>query len=212
MSSSANPNQVVTLVSRHSAFLPFALSRYRRQWFLTYPRPYGMTSPQGQRIHSMLNIPDTSVDEAYARRHFWLYDPDSLPYDPEKDSEERFIGSRIHILLDSETPVVKLTGRTRTERSKSPRDYGKEFTCYEFEVLIPDEGLLRQCYYCFAWEGEGRMTRFTACGDDVFWCEECKERGKVVASVSGIADKFYRDILAPTFDRNTLARDSLYYC
>lgn len=55
---------------------------------------------------------------------------------------KRYINSAIHILLDSETPIARLTGRVRLEKSN-----GKGIVCHEVEVIIPDQGLMRQCYY-----------------------------------------------------------------
>lgn len=78
----------------------------------------------------------------------------------------------IHMLLDSENQGVRLTGRMRTESSNYPPEHGKDIVCYEVEVLFPDEGLLRQCYYCLCWEACGPIRRFSQCGDDTFWCEE----------------------------------------
>lgn len=97
----------------------------------------------------------------------------SQPYNPsEKDDEsKKYVSFPIHIVLDSQTPVARLTGRTRTEKSKSAQDNGKEIVVHEVEVIIPDEGLLRQCYYCLAWEASGETTRWAAFADDSYWCE-----------------------------------------
>ena len=181
MSSEAKSTQLTqstttltSLVSRHSAGLSLALSRYKRQWFLSYPRAYGMVAFPGQRIVCKLNTPDQSADEAYARNHFWLNaDMPSQPYDPaEKDDEsKKYIMSPIHILLESETPVARLTGRTRTEKSNPWQDNGKEITCYEVEVTLPEDGLQRQCYYCLCWEYEGETERLVPFADDMYWCE-----------------------------------------
>lgn len=75
------------------------------------------------------------------------------------------------MLLDSETPVARLTGRTRAEKSNNWQDNGKEIVCHEVEVIMPDEGLVRQCYYCLGWEGEGEETRLTSFADETYWCE-----------------------------------------
>lgn len=169
---SSESSQVFTLISRHFSFLPLSLSRYKRQWFLTFPRAYGMVAFPGQRIYCTLNTPDYSVD-SYASRHFWLNASiSSQPYDPKSDGDKKLIGSPIHLLLDSENQGVRLTGRMRTESPNDRSEQRKDVVCYEVEVLFPDEGLLRQCYYCLCWEANGPIRRFSQCGDDTFWCEE----------------------------------------
>ncbi|KIJ55347.1 hypothetical protein M422DRAFT_63455 [Sphaerobolus stellatus SS14] len=152
--------QVVQLSSRHSAFISISLSRYKRQWFLTYPRAYGMTDPPGQRILCSLNVPDPKVTEIHAKRYFWLNPsmPNS-PYNP-KDPDylsQKWIASLIHMLLDSEPSVARLTGQTRVEPSQASN--GGDITCFEVEATLPDKGLLRQCYYCLACEGEAPLDR-----------------------------------------------------
>ncbi|KAK7454016.1 hypothetical protein VKT23_011527 [Stygiomarasmius scandens] len=168
-----NDPEVIQFASRHSAGIAESLSRYKRKWYLTYSRPYGMVDPPGTRIFCSLNAPDETMEEAYARRCFWL-NPNvpGAPYKPDDPgyATQMWIGSPIHILLDSKPSVVKLTGRTRTEKSSVRGKGEEEIACFELEVTIPDEGLLRQCYYCLAWEAGGAMERWKSCGDDVFWC------------------------------------------
>jgi len=80
------------------------------------------------------------------------------------------------MLLEAKPPVVSMTGRMRAETSQAwGAEEGQQTVSYEMEVLVPDEGLLRQCYYCLEWEGLGRPTRFKKCGDDLFWCESVSE-------------------------------------
>ncbi|EIM86599.1 uncharacterized protein STEHIDRAFT_156905 [Stereum hirsutum FP-91666 SS1] len=209
---SSESNQVFTLVSRHFSFLPLSLSRYKRQWFLTYPRAYGMVAYPGQRIFCTLNTPDSTVDSTYASRHFWLNATfKSEPYNPDSDGDKKFVGSPIHMLLDSENQGVRLTGRMRTESSNYPPEHGKDIVCYEVEVLFPDEGLLRQCYYCLCWEACGPIRRFSQYGDDTFWCEECEKRGQTASFFSGFAEKMYYDSIASKFIHGSQPRDSLYH-
>ena len=181
MSSEAKSTQLTqstttltSLVSRHSAGLSLALSRYKRQWFLSYPRAYGMVAYPGQRILCKLNLPDQNADEAYARNHFWLNATmESEPYDPtEEDYENKeYVASPIHILLDSMTPVARLTGRIRAEKSHLRQDGGMQVVCREVEIIMPEEGLQRQCYYCLGLESEGETDRFVPFADDMYWCE-----------------------------------------
>ena len=132
------------LYSRHSAGLALSLSRYRAKWFLTYPRAYGMVAYPGQRIMFMLNQPDSSEDDEHSRHLLWLNPTSEIyPYIPNQPAH---LASPIHILLDSETPIARLTGRMRSEPSNFRPSNGKERVCYEVEILMQDEGLLRQCY------------------------------------------------------------------
>ncbi|KAE9392223.1 hypothetical protein BT96DRAFT_924848 [Gymnopus androsaceus JB14] len=215
--------QVISFSSRHFAGLEVSLSRYKRRWFITFPRAYGMIAPQ--RILSPLNIPDDNMPEEHARNHFW-YNPsvtgneNQVPYKPD-DPEARL--SPIHMLLDGKAimrtihypdvpQIARMTGRMRSERSSS-QDYskGKEVVCYEVEVLIPDEGLLRQCYYCLAWEASGPMKRWKPCGEYMFWCGWCQSRGWLVSSTTGAWGKLLRDTWTPLLNKNYYRpRDSLY--
>ena len=165
----SNSHLVTCLYSRHSAGLAISLSRHRTKWFLTYPRAYGMVAYPGQRIVSMLNRPHSNEDGEHARHSFWLNPTSETdPYAPDQPAH---MVSPIHILLDSETPVAKLSGRMRTEPSNFKPDNGKERVCYEVEIFMPDTGLLRQCYYCLSWEHQSQTNRWKVCGDDVYWCK-----------------------------------------
>ncbi|KAF4616801.1 hypothetical protein D9613_008408 [Agrocybe pediades] len=203
-------DEVITFSSRHTGGISLSLSRYHRQWFITFPRAYGMIAPQ--RISKSLNDPKaaSSETEEHSRNHFWLNSTvPSSPYDPE-DTESKHIGSTIHELLDADPKIARLTGRKRMEVSRAYDGEGKETECLEVEVLIPESGLLNQCYYCLAWEVQGQEQRFKSCGDDAFWCSSCESKGAVASSVSGTLEKLTRDKIFPLIDKNTEARDSLY--
>ena len=133
------------------------------------------------RISKSLNDPKAASNETeeHTRNHFWL-NPNvpSSPYNPEEPDfgEKKYIGSTIHELLDAEPQVARLTGRKRKEVSRAFDEEGKEVECVEVEVLIPESGLLHQCYYCLAWETEGETERFNSCGDDTYWCASVSTR------------------------------------
>ncbi|KAK7454024.1 hypothetical protein VKT23_011535 [Stygiomarasmius scandens] len=205
--------EVIGFYSRHSAGITESLSRYKRKWYLTYSRPYGMVDPPGTRIVCSLNTPDETVSEEYARRHFWL-NPDmpGAPYKPDDPdyATQKWISSPIHILLDAEPSVARLTGRTRAQKSRVYGEGDKEILCFEVEVTIPDEVLLRQCYYCLAWEGEGPGKRWKPCGDDMFWCPMCESNGSLASSFSTTFEKLKRDTLMPLFNRYCFPRNNLY--
>ncbi|KAF9554655.1 hypothetical protein CPC08DRAFT_783066 [Agrocybe pediades] len=156
MSESSPTNTLVTFSSRHTAGISLSLSRYHGQWFITFPRPYGMISPS--RISKCLNDPklaaaafSNETEEHTWHHKFWLNPtvPSSSPYDP---------------------------AETDTKLSRAYDGEGKEVECPEVEVLITESGLLRQCYYCLAWEGEGQTECFKSSGDDAFWCSLFKRR------------------------------------
>jgi len=127
------------------------------------------------RISKSLNNRKSTSNETdeCIKNHFWL-NPDvpSSPYNPEEPGfeDKKYIGSTIHELLDAEPQVVRLTGRKRKEISRAFNDEGKEIECVEVEVLIPESGLLHQCYYCLAWELAGETERFESCGKHAYWC------------------------------------------
>ncbi|KAF9269839.1 hypothetical protein L218DRAFT_953476 [Marasmius fiardii PR-910] len=204
--SSGNSSEVITLCSRHSSFLPLSLSRYRSRWFITYPRIYGMAEP-GQRILCSLNLPDASSPDDRGKQYFWL-NPimQNHPYDPSDPDypTKKFPSSPIHLLLDSEVPVARLTGRTRAEKSQALEDLGREIECFEVEVTIPEEGLLRQCWYCLNWEAEGPFERMKPCGSDAFWCSSCQVKGWAVANM----ERIQRSL--PVLGRMLPWTDSLY--
>lgn len=72
-------------------------------------------------------------------------------------------------VLDSAPRVAKLTGRMRSEKLCA-KEGGGEVVCYEIEVLIREDQLLRQCYYCL--DFETNLLRYECCGDDLYWCHE----------------------------------------
>lgn len=134
---------------------------------------YGMVAVPCQRILTLVNAPRnaTNEDMKRSRRFFWFNSTTYAPYDPSDTT--RMMCSGIHILLDADEIVARLTGRTRTKESNDPDDKGKERECREIEILIPESGLLRQCYYYLAWEAEGLMQRWAYYGDSpdvhIFW-------------------------------------------
>ncbi|THV04028.1 hypothetical protein K435DRAFT_851401 [Dendrothele bispora CBS 962.96] len=205
-------SEIISFCSRHSAGIEECLSRYKRKWYLTYSRAYGIAQPPGTRIVCSLNVPDEKVSEEHAKRHFWL-NPETLysaPYKPDDPdyATQKFISSPIHILLDAEPSIVRLTGRTRAEKSRARDAGGKQVACFEVEVTIPEEGLLRQCYYCLGWE-DG-TERYKPCGDDMFWCPRCESKGSLASGINSTFEKLTRDSLIPFLDRYSFPRDNLY--
>ena len=130
---------------------------------MTYPRAYGMVEYTGQRIHARLSVPISDVGERH--RFFW--------YNSDWNSQGS-MANPLNILVESYPPPIRPTGRTRMEKPHGRTD-GEEIVCQEMEVLVPDEGLLRQCYYCLEWE-EDNSPRFSRCGsnDDIYWCSSVR--------------------------------------
>jgi len=192
-----------------------SLSRYQRKWFLTYPRAYGMAAYPGQRIVYSLNRPEYSEKESedHARRFFWLNPTsETHPYTPNETTPTTNMSSPIHIILDSNTPVAKLTGRMKVQPSNFGPDNKSERACYEVEIIMPEEGLLRQCYYCLDWEYESMKPwhRFKACGDDTYWCQACEKGGSISSSISSVYQTLSRDVVVPLIQKGVPQRDSIY--
>lgn len=143
-----------------------ALSRYRSRFFLVHANELHLLEP-GKRFHSSLNVVSW-----HSNRHskkgpkvasFWLNcsrgngdvdDPSGVYYQ----------------LLHADPPLVRLTGRKRKEVSAD--DGTSTIECCELEVLVPEEGLIRQCYYCLSWEdGEGRYSQMKY---DKYWCSRVR--------------------------------------
>jgi len=143
-----------------------ALSRYRSRFFLVYANNHRLLEP-GKRFHSSLNVVSW-----HSNRHskkgpkvasFWLNcsrgngdadDPDGVWYQ----------------LLHADPLMVRRTGRKRKEVSAD--DGSSTVDCYEVEVLVPEEGLIRQCYYCLSWEDSER--RYSQIKHDKYWCSSVR--------------------------------------
>ncbi|KAF9023816.1 hypothetical protein BDZ89DRAFT_1114936 [Hymenopellis radicata] len=164
--------------SRHFGHFPMCLSRYKDRWYLNSTNGYGM--PEG---HTASEAPET------CNRTFWNHlGADYVPDGPSRP------GCPIHMLLDAEPQVARRTGRMRSETLPGT---GDAVACYEVEVLIPEEGLRRQCYYCLQFEYE-YLPRFKVCGDDLFWCNTCEERGQAVSATSRLSNKVVNQYIVPT--------------
>jgi len=152
-----------------------ALSRYRSRFFLVYGDVNRLLEP-GKRIHSSLNVVSW-----HSNRHskkgpkvvsFWLNcsqgngdvdDPDGAFYQ----------------LIHAYPPLVRRTGRKRKEVSV---DNGTSTVdCYEFEVLILEEGLIRQCYYCLSWE-DNESGRYSQIKHDKYWCSRVRVSSRLASN------------------------------
>lgn len=80
-------------------------------------------------------------------------------------------------LCHADPPLVRRTGRKRKEVSAD--DGAATVDCEEFEVLLPEEGLIRQCYYCLSWEDDER--RYSQIKDDKYWCSKVRASFKTRA-------------------------------
>jgi hypothetical protein len=147
-----------------------ALSRYRSRFFLVYASEDRILEP-GKRFHSSLNVVSW-----HSNRHskkgpkvasFWLNcsrgngdadDPNGVYYQ----------------LLHADPPMVRRTGRKRKEVSAD--DGTSTIDCCELEVLVQEEGVIRQCYYCLSWEDDER--RYSHIKYDKYWCSSVRVSSK----------------------------------
>lgn len=142
-----------------------ALSRYRSRFFLIYIDGQNHLEP-GKRIHSSLNAVSW-----YSNHHskkgpkvasFWL--------NCSRGNGDEDSSGALYQLVHADPPLVRSTGRKRKEVSA---DGGvATVDCEEFEVLLPEEGLIRQCYYCLSWEDDGR--RYSQIKHDKYWCSKVR--------------------------------------
>jgi hypothetical protein len=65
---------------------------------------------------------------------------------------------------------MRVTGRTRREVSAHEGDRGVEIECPEVELLIPEEDIYRQCYFCLKWEQHHDRSRHHQLRGDLYWC------------------------------------------
>jgi len=143
-----------------------ALSRYRSRFFLVYANNHRLLEP-GKRFHSSLNVVSW-----HSNRHskkgpkvasFWLNCTRGNGNADETDGV-------LYQLLHADPPMVRRTGRKRKEVSAD--DGSSTIDCYELEVLVPEEGLIRQCYYCLSWEDGER--RYSQIKYDKYWCSSVR--------------------------------------
>lgn len=164
-SDASDPNETTGIVTFTLDTSTMALGRYRSKFFLVHASEHGLEP--GKRFHSALNVVSW-----HSNRHskkgpkvtsFWLNcsrgngnadDPDGICYQ----------------LLHTDPSMVRRTGRKRKEVSAD--DGAATIDCYEFEVLVPEEGLIRQCYYCLSWEDGER--RYSQMKHDKYWCSSVR--------------------------------------
>lgn len=150
-----------------------ALSRYRSRFFLVHAGGHHLLDPRA-RLHSSLNVVSWDLN-----RHskmgpkvtsFWLNcsrgngdadDPTGVLYQ----------------LSHADPPLVRRTGRKRKEFSANGGVTA--VNCHEFEVLVPEEGLIRQCYYCLCWEDNAR-DRYSQIKYDKYWCSKVRVSSKFI--------------------------------
>jgi hypothetical protein len=141
-----------------------ALSRYRSRFFLVYVNGQHTPAP-GKHIHSSLNVVSWHSNHHSKQgpkvASFWL-NCSRGNGDPEDPNDV------LYQLSHADPPLVHRTGRKRKEGSG---DNGvSTIDCYEFEVLVPEGGLIRQCYYCLSWEDDERRYSQIKLKHDKYWC------------------------------------------
>ena len=143
-----------------------ALSRYRSRFFLVYVS--GLHSLEHEkRIHSSLNIVSWHSNHHSKKgpkvASFWLNC--SRGNGDVEDSS-----GALYQLIHADPPLVRRTGRKRKEVSAD--DGVSAVNCEEFEVLLPEEALIRQCYYCLSWEDSKH--RHSQIRNDKYWCSKVR--------------------------------------
>lgn len=174
-----------------------ALSRYRSRFFLVYIE--GNRQPNSRKsIHSALNAVSWHSNH-HSRKgpkivSFWLNC--SRGNDESEDQN-----NLLYQFLHAEPPLVRRTGRKRKEDPAGNK--GSTIDCEEFEVLVPEEGLIRQCYYCLSWEDNEH--RYSEIKHDKYWCSKCKKKGRLF---SGLTVKERSG--THTGDIHAVERESIY--
>jgi len=153
-----------------------ALSRYRSRFFLIYVNGNHSSEP-GKHIHSSLNVVSWHLNR-HSRKgpkvaSFWLNSNRG-----NGDLEDP--NHALYRLSRADPPLVHPTGRKRKEASAD--DGVSTIECEEFEVLVQEEGLIRQCYYCLSWEGDGH--RYSQIKHDKYWCPKCKKKGRLLSTLT----------------------------
>lgn len=158
----ATPGRIVTFTLNEDTL---ALSRYRSRFFLIYVNGHHVEG--GNRIHSSLNVVSWHSNH-HSRKgpkvaSFWLNN--NRGNEDPNDSNHV-----LYQLLHADPPLIRPTGRKRKEASA---DNGVSvIDCEEFEVLVPEEGLIRQCHYCQSWEDDEH--RYSEIKDDKYWCQKVR--------------------------------------
>lgn len=137
--------------------LPFGLTRFNNSYFLIVTRGLGMLAGSSRIFHK-LNVTYVSSGPV---TNLWL----NSSFGNGEDGSDRF--KPFSILANANPQVLRPTGRTRKEISAKT---GAEINCPEFELVLDEEGLFRQCYYCLGWEGD--RERLQKIEGDYFWCQE----------------------------------------
>ena len=140
-------------------------------------------------------IDEKEEEPGKAQRKIWIQINDGW-----KPNGPELPGGVPGMLLESEPCVARLTGRTRSELDPYKK---AQVVCHEVEILIDDEGLRRQCYYClsYEWSTNRSPNRFSDCGGGAYWCKivramvairpchlmvslQCEKRGRILSTVT----------------------------
>ena len=132
-----------------TVIVPLKFSRASQKYFIVF---HGVRAGE---LPWQLNVVDRNNVREPPSSNFWL--------NAGRDGAWGDTAYNALLDLDLES-VVRLTGRTRMERSVR----GALIECPEFEVLIPEDEFVRQCYYCLAWDNDG--DRHHKLINDLYWC------------------------------------------
>lgn len=180
-------NGLVSFSTPHMK-LDVALHRRGHEWFIVYPRAYGMAegnklvgqisspeeaSPPTGRSNATHDPPSSTLD---LNPRFWLREGRDFGHGCGNEMLEA------EDLLRAEPAVLKDSGLKRTRKvANAKRGWGKEGSereCTErlVEVLIKEEGLCHRCATCGQWETcYADSVRHEKVGENkdgrpVYWC------------------------------------------
>lgn len=138
-----------------SGKLQFGLARFNDVYFLIATRCLGMLQGCSRITHKLNET--RGFNEPV--RMLWLN------CDSGNGENSDALMSPFNILLNADPPVFVPTGRRRKEISA---ENGDEIDCPEFELVIREDQLFRQCYYCLGWDDD--WDRLLKMEGDYYWC------------------------------------------
>jgi hypothetical protein len=165
----------ITSFSTSQIRLEVALHRCGGQWYIVFPRAYGMAN--GSRFFGCLNDPqpgDASTRmicvKSSINDRFWLRNGTDW------DQEWRNTMIQVEDLLAVDPPLFKKCGVTRSVETAIG---GMQMMVEEVlvEVLVQEAQLCQRCKFCGSWEvnyeGTARYLRIEGkeTVDSSFWCQ-----------------------------------------
>ncbi|EPS94138.1 hypothetical protein FOMPIDRAFT_157994 [Fomitopsis schrenkii] len=156
-----------------NGYILFALARKddtnRNQYMLVLARGYGMAATRkGATLNSSTPSADAPALSSAGHPLIWF------DADWERDPSDATLpeGGLLNALLAAEPPVIRTTGRTRTQ-STNKRG---EREVQEIEILLGEDELAHICYYCGdveLLEGDRWQRRNDNAANPAYCCTTC---------------------------------------